>query len=477
MVLGCRNGLSIGVDWTLCYHGAPASHLSDSKPLWLPPGAKAPSTDNPAYWEDRSVSMAWIMIAPRAARRPAATPATWPSQELSALTETHPIAVSPRERQMVQKLAELKRSSGSHSPSLSSMQEALPDIRVEIDACYLSNPLATDLFWKYFNRDVFDDQRLFKRMLEAYPSQNRVIAERLASTVGVDASRIFIANGATDAIQAILHNYSLQVHVVIPTFSPYYEFASSPRSVTTFRTREEDDFRLDPEHYVDSVIESAADTAVLISPNNPDGYYIPEDELRWILSQLSGLSSVVVDESFVHFARDRGSDTLPTLVGITEMFPNVSVIKSMSKDFGIAGIRAGYAIMNPQRVDELLQNGYLWNVNGIAEYFFSLFGRQQFLDEYREVLRKYKGYIGRFTSRTAEADFMRGYPTSANFQLMQTPDGMTSELATALLLVKHGVYVRDAADKIGLKGEYIRVAIRTDEENSRVFNALEDVLG
>ncbi|NQU97459.1 MAG: hypothetical protein HQ548_07440 [Chloroflexi bacterium] len=93
------------------------------------------------------------------------------------------------------------------------------------------------------------------------------------------------------------------------------------------------------------------------------------------------------------------------------------------------------------------------------------------------MLRTYRGYIDRFTSLTAEADFMRSYPTSANFQLMQMPDGMTSELATALLLVKHGVYVRDSADKIGLKGEYIRVAIRTDEENTRVFNALEDVLG
>jgi len=378
---------------------------------------------------------------------------------------------------MVEKLAQLKRSSGSHSPSLSFMQEVLPDIRVEVDACYISNPLATDLFWKHFNRDVSNDQRLFRRMLEAYPSQNRVIAERLAPTVGVDANRLFIANGATEAIQAILHNYSLHVHVVIPTFSPYYEFASSPRSVTMFRTREEDDFRLDPEHYVDSVIESAADTAVLISPDNPSGYYIPEAELRWILSELSGLSTVIVDESFIHFARDRGSNTLPTLVGITEMFPNVSVIKSMSKDFGIAGVRVGYAIMNSRRVDELLENGYLWNISGIAEYFFSLFARQDFVDEYREVLRKYRGYIDRFTSLTAEADFMRSYPTSANFQLMQMPDGMTSELATALLLLKHGVYVRNGADKIGLNGEYIRVAIRTHEENTRVFKALEDVLG
>ncbi len=357
------------------------------------------------------------------------------------------------------------------------MQHALPDVRVNIDACYLSNPLATGLFWEYFNQDVVDDQHLIKRMIEAYPSQNRAIAERLSPTVGVPPSRIFVANGASEAIQAVIHRYSLHVHVVIPTFSPYYEFASPPRSFTMFQTREEDDFRLDPERYVDSVIDSGADTAVLISPNNPDGYYVPEDDLRWILSRLSGLSTVIVDESFIHFAREWGSNSWPTLVGVTEMFPNVTVIKSMSKDFGIAGIRAGYAIMSSHRVDQLLESGYLWNVNGIAEYFYSLFARQEFVDEYRDVLRTYRGRIDRFTSMTREADFIHSYPTSANFQLMKMPDGMTSELATALLLVRHGVYVRDCADKVGLRGEFIRVAIRTDEENARVFNALVDVLG
>ncbi len=69
----------------------------------------------------------------------------------------------------------------------------------------------------------------------------------------------------------------------------------------------------------------------------------------------------------------------------------------MSKDFGVAGIQAGYATMNPVRVTELLNRGYLWNMNGIAEYFFSLFARPEFLDEYRKVLTSYLGFIDRFS--------------------------------------------------------------------------------
>ncbi len=74
------------------------------------------------------------------------------------------------------------------------------------------------------------------------------------------------------------------------------------------------------------------------------------------------------------------------------------------------------------------------------------------------------------------AGFIRGFPTSSNFQLMQITNGMTSELVTTLLLLRHGVYVRNCADKIGLDGEFIRVAIRTEPENGHIFQALEDVL-
>jgi histidinol-phosphate/aromatic aminotransferase/cobyric acid decarboxylase-like protein len=399
------------------------------------------------------------------------------------LNELGVIRISPQELALMEILERLSSNSGSHSPSLATMQQALPEVHIDIDACFLSNPLATDLFWANFNSDVLDDPQLFKRMLEAYPSQNRVIAEQLSSTIGVDPGRVFIANGATEAIQAVIHNYASHIHINIPTFSPYYEFAGPEHRVTKFQLDSENDFALDPEKYVESVLRSGADTAVLISPNNPDGYLIPTDDLRWILSRLTSLRTVIVDESFIHFA-DRSETNLgtadnylPTFVGLTDQFDNVTVIKSMSKDFGIAGIRAGYAIMKKSRVNRLLDHGYLWNTSGIAEYFFSLFTRPTFLSEYRGVLDDYRVFISRFTSMTSGANFIRTYPTNSNFQLMQMPAGISASVVTTLLLVRHGVYVRACGDKIGLDGEFIRVAIRTEAENELVFDALKDVLG
>jgi len=393
------------------------------------------------------------------------------------LTNLSPVSISPEERSILGQLEELSARSGSHSPSLGTMQKAIPEIAVDIDACYLSNPLATDLFWSYFNADVLADPQLFKRMLEAYPSQNRAIAERLSTAIGAPADQLFIANGATEAIQAVIHNFSSHIHISTPTFSPYYEFAGPDQQVTTFALDPTNNFAVNPDIYVDSVLSSHADTAVLISPNNPDGYLIPDDDLKSILSRLTSLSTIIVDESFIHFADSATPDgELPSLTGITKRFDNVTVVKSMSKDFGIAGIRAGYAIMPAERVTQLLDHGYLWNTSGIGEYFFSLFDRPQFLEQYLGELSSYKLFIDKFTSTTKKFDFIQAFETSANFQLMKLPENVSSDVVAALMLIRHGVYVRSCGDKIGLDGEFLRVAIRTEPENEKILDALADIL-
>ena len=394
------------------------------------------------------------------------------------LTNLSPLKISPKERALLRQLEELSARSGSHSPSLGTMQKAIPEIVIDIDACYLSNPLATDLFWSYFNADILADPQLFKRMLEAYPSQNRAIAERLSVAIDTPADHLFIGNGATEAIQAVIHDFSSHIHISTPTFSPYYEFAGPDKQVTTLNLDPANNFAVDPVEYVDSVLRSHADTAVLISPNNPDGYLIPDDDLEWILSKLDNLGTIIVDESFIHFA-DKATPhgELPSLTGITNQFDNVTIVKSMSKDFGIAGIRAGYAIMPAERVTQLLDHGYLWNTSGIAEYFFSLFDRSIFLEEYLRELSSYKLFIDNFTSETAQYDFIQAFKTSANFQLMKLPEHVSSDEVAALLLIRHGIYVRSCGDKIGLNGEFIRVAIRTERENEKVLDALADILG
>jgi len=385
--------------------------------------------------------------------------------------------LSSQENQLVQQIQSLNSEAGSHSPSLSTLYQAIPDLKIEVDACFLSNPFATDLVLDRIKSQVISNPEFLHRTIEAYPSQNQAIAEQFAPAVGADPSRMLIANGATEAIQAVIKNFASHLHIAIPTFSPYYEFADERTAVTEYRLNTDDDFVVDPEEYVRSVKESGADVAVLITPNNPDGRNIPVSDLVWMLEQLRDLRAVIVDESFIHFSRiAEQHDGLPTLVKVVESFENVILVKSMSKDFGVAGIRAGYALMNSSRVERLLDSGYLWNTNGFAEYFFLLFPDDQFLDKYKEALSHYLGVIDRFTAKSSTLSIVEPVPTESNFQLMRLPNGISSDVTAALLLYRYGVYVRSCSDKIGLDGDNLRVAIRTEKENELVLDAIEEVV-
>ena len=296
-------------------------------------------------------------------------------------------ALSPRESALAERIKLLKREAGSHSPSAPTLARMIPELRLRVDACFLSNPYATDLFLDYLHREVIRTGKL-RRLLEFYPSQNRVIADKLSGAVGVPAEYLFVGNGAVEIIQAILHRFTgAKILVNLPTFSPYHEFVRSDTQVLYNVLPRENDFRFDPKPYLERVRREKPDTVVLINPNNPDGGYIPYATLVHLLEELRHVPNVILDESFIHFACEGDDYAYRSLCGEVDRFPNLLVVKSMSKDFGVAGIRAGYAVMAPERVQSLLNNGYLWNSSGLAEYFFDLYSRPDFLIEYERKAR------------------------------------------------------------------------------------------
>jgi histidinol-phosphate/aromatic aminotransferase/cobyric acid decarboxylase-like protein len=353
----------------------------------------------------------------------------------------------------------------------------IPELRLRVDACFLSNPYATDLFLEYFNREVIRTGRL-RKLLEFYPSQNQVIASKLSGPVGVPADYLFVGNGAVEIIQAILHRFTgSKVLVNLPTFSPYHEFARPDTQVVFNVLSKEEDFRFDPESYVKRVHREKPDTVVLINPNNPDGGYIPYATLLGLLQELRDVPNMIVDESFIHFACEGDDFAYRSLSGEIDRFPNLMVVKSMSKDFGVAGIRAGYAVMAPARVRALLDNGFLWNSSGLAEYFFDLYSRPDFLIEYERKRVHYVRHSKRFFKALAVTPGLYAYPTRANFVLVELRNGMTAEDLVCRLLVRRGIYTRTCDDKKGLEpGKFIRVASRCRSENRFVLRAFRDIL-
>jgi histidinol-phosphate/aromatic aminotransferase/cobyric acid decarboxylase-like protein len=383
--------------------------------------------------------------------------------------------MNPTSTALFEKFSKLKTNAGNHSPSLTTLKTEMPEIEIKVDACFLSNPYATELFLKYFKKELLDTGEI-NNVLEFYPSQNNEIANLVGRHLQIDPSRIFIGNGATEVIQAIIHHFVNKKLVVnIPTFSPYYSFALPHTEVVYYELKKEDNFRVDPDDYIAFVTKNKPDSIILINPNNPDGGYIPHHELLRIIEELSWVPTIIIDESFIHFAFENSSLALPSIASLIDRYPNLHIVKSMSKDFGIAGIRCGYSILPAEKVSQLLNTGYLWNSSGLAEYFFRLYTRKDFNVEYEEVRKKYITESLFFVTELNQIPKIKVYPTKANFVLVEILNGQTSDEIATELLLSYGIYARNCSDKIGLHGQFIRVATRYKEENEYIIKSLRSI--
>ncbi len=388
------------------------------------------------------------------------------------------IGLNPRELLLVERIKRLKKEAGSHSPSAWTLAKLIPELRMKVDACFLSNPYATKLFLMHFHREVIRPRKL-RALLELYPSQNPVIASKLGRVLDLPLDSIFVGNGAAEIIQAILHRFTRdKILVNLPTFSPYYEFAQPNTRVVYNVLRKEDDFHFDCGKYLDLVRREQPDTVVLINPNNPDGGYISRAVMRELLGELRSVPNVIVDESFIHFACEGSDYTYRSVADLVSRFPNLTVVKSMSKDFGVAGIRAGYAVMAPGRVRTLLENGYLWNSSGLAEYFFDLYSRPDFQAHYERERVRFIRNSRRFFTELRKINGLRVYPTYANFALVELKNGLSAEDLVCRLLIRRGIYTRTCDDKKGLEaGKFVRIAARSRPENAYMIRALRGMIG
>ena len=226
---------------------------------------------------------------------------------------------------------------------------------------------------------------------------------------------------------------------------------------------------------IEFVKEEKPDSIVIINPNNPNGGYLKYKDLRHILNSLKEVNNIIIDESFIHFAFEDDRYSLISATELFKEFPNVIVIKSMSKDFGIAGIRAGYAVMDKYKVSNLLKNGFLWNSSGLAEYFFRLYKKESFIKEYEVARKKYITEAQLFFKELDSIKEIKVLPSMANFALIELLDGSTSAGFVSKMLIKYGVYTRTGSDKIGLSGEYVRIAGRTKKENQVIINSVKDM--
>jgi histidinol-phosphate/aromatic aminotransferase/cobyric acid decarboxylase-like protein len=332
-----------------------------------------------------------------------------------------------------------------------------------LDFCYLANP--------YFPPREFLRllTRTFPRAVKFYPSTHKVVARFLGRYLGLDPDTLFVGNGGSECINVLNRSLSGSLLLPVPAFNEYENNRlNAGLRVRHFVLEEKAGFRIDPEKFVRAA--RSADAAVIISPNNPTGLALDKDELVSVCRGTRRLDRLVVDESFINFSyRDRKAD--PTMLGSLGRFPHLAVLASMSKDYGVPGLRIGYiASADREFIAKLRRNNPIWNINCLSEIFLER------LPEFRAEFDRSRIAVVETTRELSDGlsriPFLRPAPTSANFVFCEVLKPFSSTSLTRLLLGKHGIYINDCSNKPGMNRRFVRIASRDRRDNAVLLKTL-----
>lgn len=358
---------------------------------------------------------------------------------------------------------------GAHSPSYFSLLRGLgeqqPDL---VDFCIPCNP--------YFPTPAMFErlERGMRTIMTYYPSEAETITAELCATLGLNPQTVAMGNGSTELITWIDHLLVREsLATPIPTFGRWTDQPmETGKRVDMFPLREERDFAFDVDGFVSFVRQRGSRVAVVCNPNDPDGGYLPRSEVVRLLDELIDLDLVVVDESFIDFV---DAETEASVVDEAAIRPNVIVLKSLGKNFGLHGIRFGYLVANPALAGRIRTALPKWNLNSFAEIMVFLF------KEYREDYRKSLELTGQdrwnMSQQLASLPGVAVFASQANFVLVKLPDGADGLRLRDHLLQHHGVFVRECGDKLGCTSQFLRIVVRPHNDVQRLMAGMRAFLG
>ena len=349
----------------------------------------------------------------------------------------------------------------SHSPALSDLvgYEKAKDI---IDFCFIANPY-------YPTEEMLGDmQRHFPNLIKSYPSSNPVAAQKdLAAVLHVNPENLIIGNGATELIVLINTVLIDRIAVPVPTFGEYIEKLKHDWDAVLYFLDPGKKYQLNLHEYLAWVRNRNLKALVVINPGNPTGQLIPLDEMMDFLEHTRDLELVIVDESFIDFA----GDPVPSLLSVADRYPNLLIVRSMSKHCGVPGLRLGYCYTPNSSVRDRLRHFVpTWNLNMLAQYFLSLLLPTD--ADYHNARKRLIADVRWLCGALKTIPHLDVYPTGANFVLFKITNGMTAAELQSRLLTEQEMYVRDCSNKVGMDAFHIRVASQGREKDARLVEAL-----
>ena len=333
------------------------------------------------------------------------------------------------------------------------------------DFCYLVNP--------YFppKRLVEKMQNEFPILLTQYPSGENVQNMNAERLFGVDKEHILVGNGAAELINALGHIARGTIAVNLPAFNEYVRCFKNCviKEIDNSRI----DYKLDAK-FIEKAIDECDYTA-LINPDNPSGFMLDKEQVLSLAKRaMEKGHKLIVDESFVDFADSKRRFTLldDEFINVN---PNVIVIKSISKSYGVPGIRLGLLASSDKALIKALRDDMqIWNINSFGEYYLQIY--QLFAKDYAQACDAIVNERNRVIAELRKLKSIRVYDSEANYILVDLKETNSLDLAAKLLDEKN-ILIKDLSTKNYFYGKnFIRLAIRDENDNNALIEALNEYL-
>lgn len=355
-----------------------------------------------------------------------------------------------------------------------------PDVKVELlqaryggywryprvlDFCYLVNP--------YFPPQKLVDEikASFETLLTQYPSGMRVNSLLAAKNFGVHIENILVGNGAAELIKALMEHLGGVSGFIRPTFEEYPNRYSKDNS--EYFMPKNENYSYDENDIIEFFDGKNIDNLVIVNPDNPTGNYITKAGLIKLVewSATKGVR-LVIDESFVDFADEIDSTLIEQ--SILDENSHLFVMKSISKSYGVPGLRLG--VLASGDIDEiayLKKNVAIWNINSFAEFYMQI--EEKYKKDYTSALVKIRAERARYLAELDKIEGLRIIPSQANYVMAELVCEHTTKEITRRLLIEYNILIKDLSSKMGGK-QYLRLAVRNTEDNDRLIAALKEVL-
>jgi histidinol-phosphate/aromatic aminotransferase/cobyric acid decarboxylase-like protein len=354
----------------------------------------------------------------------------------------------------------------AHSPSFFELARRMGDgARQLVDFCIPCNP--------YFpTPEMFGELAAnLEMVLKFYPSDADKISGQLARVLGLNPSTIAMANGSTELITWMDHLWITEsVAIPIPTFGRWTDQPmETGKRVDMFPLREADCFQLNIDEYIHFIRARRSRVAVLCNPNNPDGGYVARRDVVRFMDELADLDLLVIDESFIDFV-DAERD--PSVAMEATIRPNVVVLKSLGKNFGLHGIRFGYLVANPGLARKMRSTLPKWNLNSLAETI--VFMLRDHGAEYQRSLQLLARDRYSMAMQLAQLPELTVFTSQANFLLVKLAQGLDGTDMRDYLINEHQVFIRECGNKLGMSKQYLRLVVRPQQDVGRLVTGIHN---